>query len=150
MDFIPKIKHLSINPEEETLVSFYVSALFTSIPEPVALKVINSKISTCTSFTNICKVPTEQLIKILEFTITTCIFCFNKTFYKQLHGAAIGSPVSPVIPNIYMDNPFETLAIPTSPTLMKWWLRYVHDVHSAARRDQVNKLQEHVSSIDPP
>ena len=69
-DFIKKIKHLSINPEEETLVSFDVSALFTSIPVPVALQVINSKISTCTNFTNVCKIPTEKFIKLLEFTLT--------------------------------------------------------------------------------
>ena len=44
---------------------------------------------------------------------------------------------------------FESLAIPLSPTLIKWWFRYVDDVHSATRKDQVNKLQEHLNSIDP-
>ena len=44
---------------------------------------------------------------------------------------------------------FESLAIPSSPTLSKWWLRYVDDVHSATRKDQINKLQEHLNSIDP-
>ena len=148
IDFIKKIKHLSINPEEETLVSFDVSALFTSIPVPVTLQAINSKISTCTSFTNVCKIPTEKFIKFLEFTLTNCIFCFNKKFYKQLQGAAMGSPVSPVIANIYMEH-FQSLAIPSSPTLIKWWFRYVDDVHGATKKDQVNKLQEHLNSIDP-
>ena len=117
-DFVKKIKHLSINPEEETLVSFDVSALFTSIPVPVALQFINSKIFASTNFPNVCKISTEKFIKLLEFTITNCIFCFNKKFYKQLQGAAMGSPVSPVIVNIYMEF-FESLAIPSSPTLIK-------------------------------
>ena len=105
-DFIKKIKHLSINPEEETLA-------------PVALQVINSKISTCTNLTNVCKIPTEKFIKLLEFIMINCIFCFNKKFYKQLQDAAMGSPVSPVIANIHIDY-FESLAIPTYPTLTKW------------------------------
>ena len=60
----------------------------------------------------------------------------------------MGSPVSPVIANIYMEH-FESLAILTSPTLIKWWFRYVDDVHSATRKDQINKLQEHLNSIGP-
>ena len=44
---------------------------------------------------------------------------------------------------------FESLAIPPSPTLIKWCFRYVDDVHNATRKDQVNKLQEHLNSIDP-
>ena len=58
----------------------------------------------------------------------------------------MGSPVSPA--NIYLEH-FESLAIPTSPTLIKWWFRYVCDVHSATWKDQVNKLQEHHNSTDP-
>ena len=90
----------------------------------------------------------EKFIKLLEFTLTNCIFCFNKKFYKQLQGTAMGSPVSPVMTNIYMEY-FESLAIRSSPTLIKWWFRYVDDVHSATRKDQVNQLHEHLNSIDP-
>ena len=147
-DFFKKIKYLSINSEEETLVWFDVSALFTTTPVPVALQMTNSKISTFTSFTNVCKIPTEKFIKLLEFTITNCIFCFNKKFYKHLQGATLGSPVFTVFTNIYMEH-FESLAIPTLPTLIKWWFRYVDDIHSAIKKDQVKKLQGHISSIDP-
>ena len=89
-DFTKKIKHLSIHPEEETLVSYDVSALFTSISVPAALQTINSKISTCTNFTNVYKIPTEKFIRLLECTITNCSFCFNKKFHKQLQGIAMG------------------------------------------------------------
>ena len=103
-DFIKKIKHLSINPEEETLISFDVRALFASIPLPTVLQVIDSKISICTNFTNVYKIPTEKFTKLLKFTITNCIFCFNKKFYEQLQGAAMGSHVLPLIANIYLEH----------------------------------------------
>ena len=82
----------------------------------------------------------------MEFTLTNCIFFFNTKFYKQLQGAAMGSLVSPVIANIYMEY-FESLAIPSCPSLIKWWFGYVDDVHSATKKDQVNQLQEHLNSI---
>ena len=62
----------------------------------------------------------KKFIKLLEFTITICIFCFNKKFYKQLH--------------IYMEH-FESLAIPTSQASIKWCFRYVGDVHNATRKN---------------
>ena len=88
-NFIQKIMNPSINLEEETLVSFNFSVLFTSIPVPVTLQVFSFKISTCISFTNVCKIPIEKFIELLEFTITNHIFSFNRKFYIQLQGVAM-------------------------------------------------------------
>ena len=94
-DFILKIKYLSINPEEETLVSFDISALFTIIIVPVVVKLsvpiyLPAPISPISA-----RSLHMKIIKLLEFTISSCIFFFNKKFFKQLQGAAMGSPVSP-------------------------------------------------------
>ena len=60
----------------------------------------------------------------------------------------MGLPVSHVITNTYLEHS-EFFAIPSCPTLIKWWFRYFDDVHSATRKDQVNKLQEQLNSLDP-
>ena len=60
----------------------------------------------------------------------------------------MGSPVSSVIANIYMEY-FESLTIPTSPTLIKWWFKYVDAFYSAIKENYINKLQEQLNSIDP-
>ena len=59
-----------------------------------------------------------------------CVFTFQDRFYKQLHGAAMGSPCSPVVANIYMEY-FENMALgPELPVPIKDWKRYVDDVFS--------------------
>ena len=57
--------------------------------------------------------------------------------------------LSPLSLQISTWNTLNPLAIPTSPTLIKLWFRYVDEVHSATRKDQVNKLQEHLNFTDP-
>ncbi|XP_045466657.1 uncharacterized protein LOC123675351 [Harmonia axyridis] len=54
-------------------------------------------------------------------------FLFQDTFYKQVKGAPMGSPLSPAIANIYMDD-FETNAIESFHLKPTCWLRYVDDV----------------------
>ena len=58
----------------------------------------------------------------------------------------MGSPVTPVIENIYLEH-FESLPIPTSLTWIRWWFKYFDDIHSATRKIQVNKHQEQLNSI---
>ena len=102
------LKGKSINTDE-TLVSFDVSTLFTSIPVPLALEVINRKLTDHISQDGIQDVlehPTispKTLITLLELVLSKCMFSFQQKFYKQLQGADMGSPVSPIIAYIDME-----------------------------------------------
>ena len=120
---------------DETIVSFDISTLFTSIPVLVALEVINRKITTHISQEGIQaflehshSIPKDKIIAVLELVLNNCVFSFQQKFYKQLQGAAMGSPVSPVIVNIYIKY-FEELALgPQCPIPTTWCKRYVDDV----------------------
>ena len=66
---------------------------------------------------------------LLKIILNKRIF-FSGKFYKQLHGAAMGSPCLPIVANIYLEY-FEKRALgpelPISFTI-DTWLRYVDDV----------------------
>ena len=64
----------------------------------------------------------KKIIKVLEFTLTNCIFCFNKKFYKLLQGAAMCSPVFPVNVNIYI----VMIAMPYMMTNILTMFLYIH------------------------
>ena len=108
--------------EEEELVSFDISALFTSIPVPTALDVINCLFCEhfedpeakhkygCSFRWNTIDLEKDEVMQLLKLVLENCVFTFQDKFFKQLHGATMGSPYSPVVANIYMEY-FENLAL---------------------------------------
>ena len=77
------------------------------------------------------------------------MFSFQGNFFKQLHGAAMGSPCSPMVANIYMEY-FEELALgPKLPIPIKEWKRYVDDVFSIVSKEKQEELLRYLNSIDP-
>ena len=108
--------------KDEELVSFDVSALFTSIPVPKALDVINQLFIEhieipeargkygCSFEQNTVGLTKDEIMKLLKLVLENCVFSFQGNFFKQLHGAAMGSPCSPVVANIYMEC-FEDMAL---------------------------------------
>jgi retron-type reverse transcriptase len=49
------------------------------------------------------KLSIYDIIKLLRFTLTNSYFNYNKKTYKQIHGCAMGSPVSPIVANLCME-----------------------------------------------
>ena len=65
-------------------------------------------------------------------------------FDKQLHGTAMGSPVSVVVAEIVMQN-IEEQALPTYTRTVPLWLRYVDDTFTAVHKDGINDFHEHLN-----
>ena len=158
--FSDHLRTVKISGEEE-LVSFDVSALFTSIPVPTALDVINRLFTEhiedpeakdkygCSFRRNTIGLEKDEVMSLLKLVLENCVFTFQDRFYKQLHGAAMGSPCSPVVANIYMEY-FENMALgPELPVPIKDWKRYVDDVFSIIPKGNRVILLQYLNSIDP-
>ena len=158
--FSDHLKLVKISGEEE-LVSFDVFALFTSIPVPTALDVINRLFTEhiedpdtkdkygCSFRHNTIGLEKDEVMQLLKLVLENCVFTFQDKFSKQLHGTTMGSPCSPVVANIYMEY-FENMALgPELPIPVKDWKRYVDDVFSIIPKGNRDKMLQYLNSIDP-
>ena len=95
------------------------------------------------------KLTSGDVVQLLEFILTTTYFTFRGKIYRQLFGTAMGSPVSPIAANIFMED-LEQKAIATAPPdcRPKLWLRYVDDILEVVKKDSVQQLTDHINQID--
>ena len=99
--------------DDEVMVSFDVVSLFTSIPVNKACDYIRNKLNNDSTLQSRTSLTTDDIISLLDFTLSNNYFVCNNCIYKQVHGCAMGSPVSPIVANLCMEV-VEELAINTS------------------------------------
>ena len=68
-------------------------------------------------------------------------FSFNNNIYKQTDGVAMGSPLGPVIANIFMVH-LEEEMIPRLTGEVSSWFRYVDDTFTFIKEDKVEFVQQ--------
>ena len=128
-------------------MSFDVTALFTSIPVTEAISAMKGLLNQDTTLKDRCELPVNQIITLLEICLNTTYFIYDEVFYKQKKGAAMGSPVSPIVANLYMEH-FEERAIREAPHPPDIWLRYVEDTFTVLQESEVEHFTHHLNSMD--
>ena len=86
-----------------------------------------------------------QIADLLNFVLRSTYFQYNGSIYEQKDGAAMGSPVSAVIANIFLED-FEEHAIASAIYKPKIWKRYVDDTFTILDRDQVDGFLQHLNN----
>jgi len=129
-------------------VSFDVKLLFTNVPVGEVLTIIKVRLEQDNELDTRTSLSADNILKLVEFCLTT-YFQYGEKFYRQEDGAAMESPLSPIVANIYMES-FEENAIETATDKPKLWLRYVDTyVHWDYGREALDKFLIHRNSRRP-
>lgn len=123
-EFVEQTKNLTI-PNNATLVSFDVKGLFTSIPTTELKDIIHKDLNNSQTTINI-----QEIIALNNLCIDQSYFRFNDKFFIQKEGLPMGSPLSPLLAELFMKN-FENHLFNIKNPLIKnihFWRRYVDDV----------------------
>ena len=112
-DFLEHLKGIQLAPDE-VMMSYDVKALFTSVPIKPALDVIEKLLKEDPGLQSRTSMSTQHIMDLLEFCLRSTYFTFRGKFYEQVEGAAMGSPISPIVANLYMED-FEIRVLQSSP-----------------------------------
>ena len=147
--FVERISQTTIL-KSDVLVSFDVVSLFTRVPVDEPLDVISELLLQDETLPERTTILAPDLCRLIELCLKSTYFRFGDTFYEQVEGAAMGSPLSPIVANLYMET-FEKRALDTSAQKPNLWIRYVDDVFAIwPHGDQaLDEFLTHLNSQHP-
>jgi len=126
-----------------TLASLDVVSLFTNVPSQFVYEGIENRWELIERNT---KIPKQEFINAIRLVLESTFFVFDGTFYKQIFGTPMGSPLSPIIADLVLRD-IETKAIKKLPFQLPLYRRYVDDILLAAQVDQFNIIIETFNSF---
>ena len=134
--------------EGESFVSYDVVSLFTKTPIKEACEIIRKSLENDKTQKKRTYLNVDDIMELLKFVLETTYFRFEGQIYQQKFGVAMGSPVSPIVVNLYMGD-LEQKIIATAPVdcQMRNWKRYVDNVICLVHTGKAKKLQ-HMNTVD--
>ena len=132
----------------EIITSYDVKALFTSVPVQPAIQIVKQRLHRTPHSPQRTSMSIAQITSLLEFCLTQTYFLFQGKYYQQAQGAAMGSPISPLIANIFMEE-FEVKALQSFPNPPSLRLRFVDDTFVINKAEHSQDLLQHINNQDP-
>ena len=106
--------------DTEVLVPFDVVSLFTRVLTTRAIQVTCDRLLDDPSLSDRTSLTVEDICSFLKLCLEATYLSFRGTIYQQVHGTAMGSPVSVVVANLVPED-IEQKALSTFHTPPCFW-----------------------------
>ena len=146
-DFVSKVMEVTLLLGE-CLSSYNVTSLFTLVPIDPALNIIKDLLEQDETLSNRTVLSVQHIIELLGFCLHNTYFSFQNRFYEQVEGVAMGSLVSPIVANLYMEH-FEREALRSASQPPRLWYRFVDDTLVIQQQALKDLFLDHNNSVDP-
>ena len=124
-DFVEQIKDVRLK-QGECIISYDVTALFTSVPINPVLKIIKHRLANDHSLHKRTTMSVSHIINLLEFCLNSTSFVYQGQFYQQIEGASNGQSTQPYSGQ-YIYGEFWRRALATASHPPSLWKRYVDE-----------------------
>ena len=121
--FVEEINQVSF--PSAYMVSFDVESLFTNIPLDETIKLA---VNTILHNNKELKITKKELTTLFEFATKQTHFLFENEMYDQIDGVAMGSPLGPVLANLFMGAHENIWLQAPEASKVLFYRRYVDDI----------------------
>ena len=147
-DFVEFLNTTKVD-DNESMVSFDAVSLFTTkIPVDLAMEIAKKRLESYPSedLQEITNWSVEEICTGQRICLQATYLKFRNKFFRQIHGTAMGSPVSVVVANLVMED-VEEQAIDSFGQPPRVWKRFVDDTFVVLDKVAVDKFFTNLNQI---
>ena len=122
-DFLSKSRMLHALPSHALLVTLDVASLYTNIPHQEGITAREESLNSRADPSPL----TDDLCHLIKLIFSTNSFTFNKEYYLQVLGTAMGTCMTPSYANLFMGK-LECEFLQTKDEVPLVWWRYTDDI----------------------
>ena len=134
-------------PEDVTLASIDVKALYTNIPHEEGIQAVLNRLYYNNPGSDRIAIPPGTMSDLLKIVLGKNYFQFADKMYHQVQGTAMGTKMAPAYANLFMAE-LERELLTDSPATPLLWKRYIDDILCIwpGPKESLEQFIEHINN----